>query len=79
MPSFEQLELADEMGLCVLAESFDEWAKPKVENGYHRFFDEYAERHRKFSTATRNHPSIVMWSSGNEVPDQWGSSWCKTS
>lgn len=73
MPSFEQLELADEMGFMFLAESFDEWAKPKVENGYHRFFEEYAEKDIvSLVRATRNHPCIVMWSSGNEVPDQWG-------
>ncbi|WP_291147897.1 DUF4982 domain-containing protein [Flavobacterium sp. UBA7680] len=73
MPSFEQLELADEMGFMFLAESFDEWAKPKVENGYHRFFEEYAEKDIvNLVRATRNHPCIVMWSSGNEVPDQWG-------
>jgi len=74
MPSQEQLELCDEMGFMFLAESFDEWKKPKVENGYNRFFDEYAERDVvNLVRATRNHPSIVMWSSGNEVPDQWGS------
>ena len=73
MPSFEQLELANEMGFLFLAESFDEWKKPKVENGYNRFFDEYAEKDIvNLVRATRNHPSIVMWSSGNEVPDQWG-------
>ena len=73
MPSFEQLELCDEMGFLFLAESFDEWAKPKVKNGYNRFFDEYAEKDIvNLVRATRNHPSIVMWSSGNEVPDQWG-------
>lgn len=73
MPSFEQLELCDEMGFMFLAESFDEWAKPKVENGYHRFFENYAEKDVvNLVRATRNHPSIVMWSSGNEVPDQWG-------
>ena len=73
MPSFEQLELADEMGFLFLAESFDEWVKPKVENGYHRFFDNYAEKDIvNLVQATRNHPSIVMWSAGNEVPDQWG-------
>ena len=74
MPSIEQLELCDEMGFLFLAESFDEWAKPKVENGYNRFFEEYAEKDVvNLVRATRNHPSIVMWSSGNEVPDQWGS------
>ncbi len=74
MPSFEQLELCDEMGFMFLAESFDEWKKPKVENGYHRYFDDYAEKDViNLVRATRNHPSIVMWSAGNEVPDQWGS------
>jgi len=73
MPSFEQLELCDEMGFLFLAESFDEWALPKVENGYNRFFEDYAEKDIvNLVQATRNHPSIVMWSAGNEVPDQWG-------
>ena len=73
MPSIEQLELCDEMGLMFLAESFDEWAKPKVENGYNRFFNTDAEKDVvNLVRATRNHPCIVMWSSGNEVPDQWG-------
>lgn len=74
MPSIEQLELCDEMGFMFLAESFDEWAKPKVENGYHRFFDTDAEKDVvNLVRATRNHPSVIMWSSGNEVPDQHGS------
>ncbi len=74
MPSLEQLELCDEMGMLFLAESFDEWKKPKVKNGYNRFFDEYHEKDIvNLVRATRNHPCIVMWSSGNEVPDQWGS------
>jgi len=74
MPSIEQLELCDEMGFMFLAESFDEWAKPKVENGYNRFFETDAEKDVvNLIHATRNHPCIVMWSSGNEVPDQHGS------
>ncbi|SCY92920.1 DUF4982 domain-containing protein [Flavobacterium caeni] len=73
MPSIEQLELADEMGFLFLAESFDEWGKPKVENGYNLFFEQYAEKDvANLVRATRNHPSIVMWSAGNEVPDQYG-------
>ncbi len=78
MPSFEQLELCDEMGFLFLAESFDEWAIPKVKNGYNRFFKDYAEKDIvNLVQATRNHPSIVMWSSGNEVPDQWGTEGAK--
>jgi len=73
MPSLGQLELCDEMGFMFLAESFDEWAKPKVKNGYNRFFEAYAEKDIvNLVHATRNHPCIVMWSSGNEVPDQHG-------
>ncbi len=73
MPSLEQLELCDEMGFMFLAESFDEWAKPKVENGYNLYFESDAEKDVvNLIHATRNHPCIVMWSSGNEVPDQWG-------
>ncbi len=73
MPSLEQLELCDEMGFLFIAESFDEWKKPKVQNGYNLYFDEWAEKDVvNLVQATRNHPSIVMWSAGNEVPDQWG-------
>ncbi|MGQ1946346.1 DUF4982 domain-containing protein [Geofilum sp. OHC36d9] len=74
MPSFEQLELCDEMGFLFLAESFDEWKRPKVKNGYNLYFDEWAEKDVvNLVHATRNHPCIVMWSAGNEVPDQVGS------
>jgi beta-galactosidase len=74
MPSLEQLELCDEMGFMFLAESFDEWKKPKVKNGYNLYFDDWAEKDVvNLVHATRNHPCIVMWSTGNEVPDQWGS------
>ncbi|MBD0823721.1 DUF4982 domain-containing protein [Aestuariibaculum marinum] len=73
MPSLEQLELCDEMGFMFLAESFDEWAKAKVKNGYHQFFESDVEKDLvNLIHATRNHPCIVMWSSGNEVPDQFG-------
>jgi len=74
MPSIEQLELCDEIGFLFLAESFDEWAMPKVKNGYNRFFETDIEKDIvNLVHATRNHPSIVMWSAGNEVPDQYGS------
>ena len=71
IPAPELVELCDRMGLMVMVETFDEWRTPKVKNGYHLYFDEWAERDlvntvRRF----RNHPSVVMWSIGNEVPDQ---------
>ena len=73
MPSLEQLELCDEMGFMFLAESFDEWARAKVKNGYHLYFETDVEKDLvNLIHATRNHPCIVMWSSGNEVPDQFG-------
>jgi beta-galactosidase len=68
---FRAIELADEMGFC-FGREFDEWVKPKVENGYHRFLRIMKKDIVNLVQATRNHPSIVMWSSGNEVPDQWG-------
>ena len=72
MPAPELVRACDEMGMMVMAESFDEWKAPKVENGYHLHFDEWVERDlvnlvRHF----RNSPSVVMWCIGNEVPDQW--------
>lgn len=71
MPSHEQLDLCDEMGILFMAESFDEWVKPKIKNGYNRWFKDWAEKDVvNLVRATRNHPCIVMWSAGNEVPDQ---------
>lgn len=72
MPAPELVEACDEMGMMVMPESFDEWKAPKVANGYHKLFDQWAEKDltnliRRF----RNHPSVVMWCIGNEVPDQW--------
>ncbi len=71
MPSSWQMELCDEMGLMVMAESFDEWRRPKCKNGYHLFFDEWADKDlTNLICCHRNHPSIVMWSIGNEVGEQ---------
>ncbi len=70
-PSRELLELCDEMGLMVMEESFDVWEMPKVENGYNVFFKEWSERDIKdMIRRDRNHPSIVMWSIGNEIIEQ---------
>ena len=72
MPAPELVKACDEMGMMLMAESFDEWASAKVQNGYHKLFDEWVEKDlvnlvRHF----RNNPSVVMWCIGNEVPDQW--------
>lgn len=70
-PSREFLELCDELGLMVLDEAFDVWKEEKVENGYNVFFEEWAERDIKdMVRRDRNHPSIVMWSTGNEIHEQ---------
>ena len=70
----EFFDLCDRMGFLVMAEAFDEWREPKSQTpqyGYHRYFDEWAARDLADMIARdRNHPSIVIWSAGNEVPDQ---------
>ncbi len=72
MPSTWQMEVCDEMGMMVMAESFDMWIYPKCKNGYARFFKEWADKDiTNLVLNHRNHPSIVMWSIGNEIPEQW--------
>jgi beta-galactosidase len=70
----EFLDLCDRMGFLVLAEAFDEWKVPKGQigpNGYANYFDEWYERDvQNFLRRDRNHPSIVLWSAGNEIGDQ---------
>ena len=71
MPAPELVRLCDEMGFMMMVESFDEWDIAKCENGYHRFFDEWAEKDMvNMLHQYRNSPSVVMWSIGNEVPTQ---------
>jgi len=72
MPSTMQMEICDSMGMMVMAESFDMWLYPKCKNGYARFFKEWAVKDiTNLVLNHRNHPSIVMWSIGNEIPEQW--------
>lgn len=72
MPAPELVELCDEMGFMMMLEPFDEWDVAKCQNGYHRYFKEWAERDMvNMLRHYRNHPSVVMWSVGNEVPTQW--------
>lgn len=70
-PAPELLDLCDEKGLLVIDEAFDEWKTGKVENGYHKYFDDWAEKDLKsMIKRDRNHPSIIMWSIGNEIHEQ---------
>lgn len=72
MPAPELVSLCDEMGFMMMIEPFDEWDIAKCENGYHRFFNEWAERDMvNMLHQYRNNPCVVMWSIGNEVPTQW--------
>ncbi len=71
MPAPELVKACDEMGMMLMAESFDEWVTPKVQNGYHLFFNEWADKDiTNLVRHYRNNPSVVMWCIGNEVPDQ---------
>lgn len=71
MPAPELVRLCDEMGFMMMLEPFDEWDIAKCMNGYHRFFDEWAEKDMvNMLHHYRNNPSVVMWSIGNEVPTQ---------
>ena len=71
MPSQMQMDICDSLGMMVMAESFDMWRFPKCKNGYSRFFDDWADKDiTNLVLANRNHPSIVMWSIGNEIPEQ---------
>ena len=72
MPSTLQMELCDSLGMMVMAESFDMWIYPKCKNGYAKFFKEWSDKDiTNLVKHHRNHPSIIMWSIGNEIPEQW--------
>lgn len=72
MPAPELVKACDEMGMMLMAETFDEWVTPKVENGYNKHFVEWAEKDLvNLIRHYRNSPAVVMWCVGNEVPDQW--------
>ena len=70
-PAPELLDLCDRMGFLVLDEAFDCWALKKTTNDYARHFPDWHERDlRTWIRRDRNHPSVIMWSSGNEIPEQ---------
>lgn len=73
-PAPELLAMCDTMGFIVMDESFDMWRRRKTHNDYARFFDQWAERDlTDLVLRDRNHPSVLMWSIGNEVLEQWSS------
>lgn len=64
------MDIADEMGFLVMSEILDMWKQPKNTFDYARFFDEWIERDiSSWIRRDRNHPSIVLWSIGNEIHD----------
>jgi beta-galactosidase len=72
-PAPELLELADKMGFLVMDEAFDVWVRQKTALDYHLLFPDWHEQDlRALLRRDRNHPSVIMWSIGNEVGEQGG-------
>ena len=70
-PSVGFLNACDRLGMLVMDEAFDMWEKPKFPDDYHRFFHEWHKRDlQSMLLRDRNHPSIIMWSIGNEIPER---------
>ncbi len=70
-PAPELLDICDKLGLVVMDEAFDCWETGKNTNDYHLYFDAWAQQDvQDWIRRDRNHPSVVMWSIGNEIPQQ---------
>ncbi len=70
-PTPELLDLADKMGFIVMDEAFDCWERGKVKYDYHLYFKEWHKRDLEDQILRdRNHPSVIIWSIGNEIPQQ---------
>ncbi len=70
MPAAEWMDLADEMGILIVSEAFDMWELKKTDYDYARFFPDWAKRDvASWVRRDRNHPSLLMWSIGNEIYD----------
>jgi beta-galactosidase len=70
-PAPELLELCDRMGIVVMDEAFDAWHRAKKKNDYHLLFDDWHEKDlRAQIRRDRNHPSVILWSTGNEIGEQ---------
>lgn len=73
-PAPELLQLADKMGILIMDEAFDCWKKGKTKYDYHLYWDHWHKRDlTDLIRRDRNHPSVIIWSIGNEIPDQWDS------
>jgi beta-galactosidase len=71
-PAPELLDLCDKMGFIVMDEAFDIWKRPKNKYDYHLAWDEWHKKDLQDQVLRdRNHPSVFMWSLGNEIPEQW--------
>jgi beta-galactosidase len=71
-PAPELLDLCDKMGFIVMNETFDMWAKKKVEHDYSKHWNEWHVRDlTDHLLRDRNHPSVIIWSIGNEILEQW--------
>ena len=74
-PSEKFLEACDRLGILVIDEAFDQWQKQKNPEDYHRFFYEWHEKDlASMILRDRNHPSVIMWSIGNEIKERSDSS-----
>lgn len=70
-PTQELLDLADRMGFLVMDEAFDCWEIKKSTNDYHLYFNEWSDRDvASMVERDKNHPSIVIWGIGNEIPER---------
>lgn len=78
-PSAQFLDLCDQMGFLVIDESYDEWKSGKIDFGYHRYFDEWGNSDLiSMIKRDRNHPSVIIWSLGNEILEQCDENGYKT-
>jgi len=70
-PSRQFLDACDQLGVLVIDEAFDMWEKAKKPEDYHRYFKEWHEKDlQSMILRDRNHPSVIMWSIGNEIPER---------
>jgi beta-galactosidase len=70
-PSPAFLDACDRLGILVIDEAFDMWREPKNPDDYHLYFDEWWQKDiESMVLRDRNHPSVVLWSIGNEIPER---------